>query len=152
MNWYLTFKYLHVLFAITAVGANLTYAVWGARAKSDKEHLGFALRGIKFLDDRVANPAYGGLLISGLAMTIIGPVSLTKTRFAQLGLLGFIVVAAIAGALYTPTLKKQIQALDESGPESPAFRALDQRGTIVGIVIGVALALIVLDMVFKPTF
>ena len=152
MNWFLTFKYLHILFAITAVGSNLTYAVWGARAKADREHLGFALRGIKFLDDRVANPAYGGLLLTGLLMTFAGHISLTTTRFVQLGIVGFIAVAAIAAGLYSPTLKKQIQTLDESGWDSPAYQSLDQRSTIVGIVLAVAVVLIVLDMVFKPTF
>jgi hypothetical protein len=49
-------------------------------------------------------------------------------------------------------LKKQIQALDESGSDSAAYQSLDRRSTIVGIAIGVAVALIVLDMVFKPTF
>jgi uncharacterized membrane protein len=152
MNWFLTFKYLHILFAITAVGSNITYAVWGARARADKEHLGFALRGIKFLDDRVANPAYGGLLVTGLAMLFAGNISLTTTRFVQIGLIGFIVVAVIAAALYSPTLKKQIQALDESGSDSAAYQSLDRRSTIIGIVLAVAVVLIVLDMVFKPTF
>jgi hypothetical protein len=152
VNWFLTLKYLHVLFAITAVGANITYAVWGARARADREHLGFALRGIKFLDDRVANPAYGGLLVSGLAMLVVGHISLASTRFVQIGLIGFILVAAVAAGLYSPTLRKQIEALAESGSDSDAYKALDRRSTIAGIVLGVAVVLIVLDMVFKPTF
>jgi hypothetical protein len=70
----------------------------------------------------------------------------------QIGLIGFILVAAVAGALYSPTLRKQIEALDESGPDSAAYKSLDRRSTIVGIAIGVAVTLIVLDMVVKPTF
>jgi hypothetical protein len=152
VNWFLTLKYLHVLFAITAVGSNITYAVWGARARADREHLGFALRGIKLLDDRVANPAYGGLLVTGLAMTFVGHISLTTTRFVQIGLIGFIAVAVIAAAIYSPALSKQIKTLDESGWDSPAYQALDRRTSIVGIVLAVAVVLIVLDMVFKPSF
>jgi hypothetical protein len=152
VNWLLTLKYLHVLLAITAVGSNITYAIWGARARADKEHVGFALRGIKFLDDRVANPAYGGLLVTGLAMTFVGHLSLTTTRFVQIGLIGFIAVAIIAAAIYSPALSKQIKTLDESGWDSPAYQSLDRRTSIVGIVLAVAVVLIVLDMVFKPSF
>jgi hypothetical protein len=152
VNWFLALKYLHVLFAITAVGSNITYAIWGARAKAEKEHLGFALRGIKFIDDRVANPAYGGVLVTGLVMVFVGGISLTTTRFVQIGLVGFIVVAALAVAGYSPTLKKQIQTLDESGWESPAYMALDARSTVLGIALGVLVLLIVLDMVVKPQF
>ena len=46
------FKTLHILFAIVAVGLNISYGIWQARAASSPEHMGFALRGIKFLDDR----------------------------------------------------------------------------------------------------
>ena len=55
-------KFLHVLLAIVAVGFNATYAVWLARAAKEPEHEAFALRGVKFLDDRIANPAYALLL------------------------------------------------------------------------------------------
>ena len=52
---YLLLKWLHVLLAIAAVGTNLTYGVWIARARRQPELLPFALRGVKLLDDRIAN-------------------------------------------------------------------------------------------------
>ena len=61
-------KYFHILFVITAVGSNLTYGIWQGRAGTDPEHESFALRGVKFLDDRVANPAYLLVLVTGLTM------------------------------------------------------------------------------------
>ena len=57
MWWFLLLKTVHILAAITAVGSNLAYGAWGARGNRDPEHLGFVLRGIKFIDDRIANPA-----------------------------------------------------------------------------------------------
>ncbi len=33
VSWFLLLKFVHVMLAITAVGANITYAIWGARAK-----------------------------------------------------------------------------------------------------------------------
>src|SRR5207302_2636535 len=61
-------KLLHILFAITAVGSNITYGVWQGLAVNSPEHEAFVLRGVKLLDDRVANPAYGVLLVTGLIM------------------------------------------------------------------------------------
>ncbi len=61
-------KYFHILFVITAVGSNLTYGFWQGRAGNDPEQESFALRGVKFLDDRVANPAYLLVLVTGLTM------------------------------------------------------------------------------------
>jgi membrane protein implicated in regulation of membrane protease activity len=51
----------------------------------EPQHLSFALRGIKFLDNRVANPAYGLLLITGLTLVVVG----------TWGLKGWIVAALI---------------------------------------------------------
>jgi hypothetical protein len=45
-------KFFHILFVITAFGANITYGVWQARGGIDPRHESFALRGVKFLDDR----------------------------------------------------------------------------------------------------
>lgn len=75
MDWYPWLKTLHIFLAIVAVGLNVSYAVWQARAAREPEHMGYALRGIKFLDDRIANPSYGGLLIVGILLVVLGPGS-----------------------------------------------------------------------------
>jgi hypothetical protein len=64
MTAYSILKWVHVLMAITALGANITYGLWLSRAARESGHLSFTLRGIKALDDRIANPAYGLLLIT----------------------------------------------------------------------------------------
>ena len=55
MTWYSLLKFVHVLLAITAVGSNITYAAWNIRGAMEPQHLSFALRGVKFLDN--LNPA-----------------------------------------------------------------------------------------------
>lgn len=107
MTGFLLLKWVHVMSAIVAVGSNVTYGVWGVRAKGEPEHLGFALRGLKFLDDRVANPAYGLLLVTGLIMAFTS-YSIT-TRWILGGLVIFIVMAVLGRAVYTPTLVRQIK-------------------------------------------
>jgi hypothetical protein len=150
VNWFLVLKYVHVMLAITAVGSNITYAVWGARASQTPEHLGFSLRGIKFLDDRVANPCYGGLLVTGLIMAAIHYSFTTTFVVAGIGL--FVLLVVVAVALYSPTLSRQIKALDAGGAESELFKQLDRRATAIGIPLAIIALLIVLDMVVKPSF
>ena len=120
-------KFLHVLLAIVAVGFNASYAVWLARAAREPEHEAFALRGVKFLDDRIANPAYVLLLVTGLSMVWVGDLDLTQ--FWLLTALALYVVAVGLGLLvYTPTLRAQISALESSGAGSAEFRALANAG------------------------
>ena len=150
LQTYEVLKFFHVLLAIVAVGFNASYAIWLARAAREPEHEGFALRGVKLLDDRFANPAYALLLVTGLLMVWVGNLEL-----AQFWLLTALVLYAVAVGLglfvYTPTLRAQIAALETSGSGSPEFQALAKRGTTVGIVLAVDVIAIVFLMVTKPT-
>jgi uncharacterized membrane protein len=79
MDLYPLLKYVHILLVIVAVGFNASYGIWLARASSGDggAHLSHVLAGIKFLDDRFANPAYALLLVTGLAMVFVGSIPLT---------------------------------------------------------------------------
>jgi len=142
--------YVHVVLAIIAVGFNASYGVWLARAARAPEHLAYSLRGVKFLDDRIANPAYGLLLVTGILMIVTGPVSFDQfwlvTAVAIYG-----VVMILGGAVYTPTLRRQIEVLERDGAESAEYQRLTTRGTAVGALLGVLVLVIVFFMVIKPT-
>ena len=142
-------KFLHVLLAIVAVGFNASYGIWLARAAREPAHLGHVLHGIKTLDDRFANPAYGLLLVTGLANVFIAGIPLTTPWIAG-GLALWLVLIVVGGAVYTPTLRRQIAALEASGPDSPAYRSLAARGQAVGIALAVIVVVIVFLMVVKP--
>jgi uncharacterized membrane protein len=151
MAWlYLALQFLHVLAAIIAVGFNATYAIWLIRGQRNPAHLDFALRGVKFLDDYVANPAYIALAITGLSMFFIAGYPLT-TFWLDAAAILFIIVAILGFGFYSPTLSAQIRALANSGAESAEYRALSARGTAVGAALGVLVVIIVLLMVIKPT-
>ena len=103
MDFYPWLKVLHIFFAIVAVGLNISYAIWQARAAREPEHTGYALRGIKFLDDRVANPSYAGLLVVGIVLVLIGPWEFTQLWvYAAIAL--YLVMGAVAFIFYSPTL------------------------------------------------
>jgi uncharacterized membrane protein len=146
---YIWIKGIHVFASIVAVGTNITYGVWIGRAKRDPGTLPFALRGVKFLDDRIANPCYGLLILTGFAMVGVSKTPLTTPWIlTAIGLV--VMVFAIAMFGYTPTLRRQIEALDRSGAGSPAYLDLAGRSTRLGAVLGVLVAAIVILMVVKP--
>ena len=149
MSAYLILKWFHVLMAITALGTNITYGVWFSRAAREPQHLAFALRGIRVLDNRIANPAYGLLLLTGFAMTGMGRIPFT-TPWLLTGLILYVILVVIAAAGYTPTLRRQIQALDAGGPDSLEYQRLAARGTRHGILLTVIAVIIVFMMVTKP--
>ena len=151
MDIYPWLKSLHILLAVVAVGFNMSYAILIRRASAEPQHLAHVLRTVKFLDDRFANPAYALLLVVGLAMVWIGNWDITT--FWILASLVLYVAAVVLGiAVYSPTLRGQIAALDAGGPDSPAYRALTARGSIVGGVLGLLVVVIIVMMVVKPTF
>ena len=149
MSAYLIVKWIHVLLAITALGTNITYGLWFTRAAREPDHLAFALRGIKLLDDRLANPAYGLLLITGGVMVTLGKIP-WATPWLLMSLILYVIVVAIAAAGYTPTLRRQIAALAAGGGNSAEYQQLAARGTWIGILIAIMVVVIVFMMVTKP--
>lgn len=149
MMAYNLLKFVHVVLAITAVGTNITYAVWLSRAGREARHLEFALKGIKALDDRLANPAYGLLFLTGLGLLYLGRIPWT-TPWTLTAIVLFAVVIGLAARGFTPLLRRQIEALGADGPESPAFQALAAKSQRVGILLLVVVLVIVFLMVTKP--
>jgi uncharacterized membrane protein len=142
-------KVLHVLLAIVAVGSNITYGIWQARAAREPLHVGWALRGVKFLDDRVANPSYVGLGIVGVLLVLTGPWQFEQTWVAvSIGL--YVALAVVAFAFYSPTLSRQIRVYEAEGPDAPAFATLGRRSRLLGALLGVLVLAIIVMMVVKP--
>ena len=146
---YLILKWLHVLLAIAAIGANITYGVWISRAARNSEVLPFTLRGVKILDDRIANPAYGLLLVTGVALVFVGGWSFT-TPWILMSLALYVIAVLLGLFGYTPTLRRQIQLAESGSLNSPEYAAVAQRGTILGIILAVVVVAIVFLMVVKP--
>jgi len=143
-------KFIHILSAIVAVGLNISYAIWMIRAQREPTHTTFALRGIKFLDDRIANPAYGVLLVTGLLMVFLLPIPIT-TLWIVIALVLYAVLIVLGLFFYTPTLRNQIKLAEEGDLSSPEFTRLARRGQILGQTLGLVVVVILAMMVFKPT-
>ncbi len=121
-------KWLHIIFAIAAIGANITYGIWIAMA------LPFTLRTIKLIDDRLANPSYGMLLVTGVVMLLSEPFDF-GTPWVSLSL-GLYVLAVLLGIFgYSPALRWQIALAESDGPGTAEYGAAARRGTVMGILL-----------------
>jgi uncharacterized membrane protein len=148
---FLTVKWIHVLAAITAVGANVTYGIWIARASREPKVLPFVLRNIRVIDNRLANPCYGLLLVTGVAMALLLPIPLT-THWLLTAIVLYVAAALIGILAYAPVLREQIRLLDSVGLEAPGYAAAARKGTLLGILVTLDAVIIVFLMVAKPAF
>ena len=147
---YLIVKFFHVFLAIVAVGSNITYGVWFARANMKPEFAAFALRGIKFIDDHIANPAYVLMLPTGALMVWLAGYGF-GTKWIAAAMTLWAIAIILAYACYTPTLTRQIAAVERDGIASEGAKRLSVRGQIWAAVIGVLVVAILVLMIFKPT-
>ena len=148
-NEYVITKFIHVTLAIVAVGFNLSYAIWIVRSAREPEHIGFVMRTIRWIDSRIANPAYGVLLVSGLFMAFSSGLPLTTFWIAAA--LALYLLAVILGiAVIAPNFRAQLRALETEGPASEAFRSAAARGRAFGLLVSLVVVAIVFLMVTKP--
>lgn len=148
MTLVLLLKFVHVLAAITAVGANLTYAFWLRRAGRDRDRLVWTLETIHRLDTRIVNPAYGVLLVTGVLMVAGGLYSF-QTGWLATAIVLYVATALIGIAVYAPVIRRQA-AEAARDPASAAYAAIERRSNLLGAVTLVLVLAIVFLMVAKP--
>ena len=149
MHLLLIVKWIHVLAAIAAVGANITYGIWISRAAREPNALPFVLRSINVIDSRLANPCYGLLLLTGLIMAYLVPIPLT-TPWLLTAIVLYVLAAFLGVFAYAPIMREQRKHLETGGFGSPVYQAAARRGTLMGILVTVDVILIVFLMVVKP--
>ena len=147
--WLPILKFIHILAAIAAAGANITYGVWIAGAASEPTVLPFVLRNIAWIDRRVANPCYGALLVTGVLMALNLAIPLTTPWL--LTAMALYVLAALLGVFaYAPVSRQQRRILEAEGFESQAYRQVAHRSTWLGVIATMDVLMIVLLMVVQP--
>jgi len=142
-------KWIHVLAAIAAVGANITYGIWIRRAARQPRELPFVLQGIRAIDRRLANPSYGVLLLTGLIMAYLLPIPL-NTPWLLAAIVLYVLAAFLGAFAYAPTMREQRKQLEAAGIESAGFKAAARRGAWLGFLVTLDVVVIVFLMVVKP--
>ena len=148
MSLIVLLKLVHVLAAITAVGANVTYTFWIRVAGRDRDRLVWTLNAIRRLDNTIANPAYVVLLVTGVLMVLAGAFSF-ETGWIAAAIALYVILVVVGFTLYSPALKRQI-AEAQRDPVSPAYEAAARRSNGFGLLTLVIVLVIVTLMVTKP--
>jgi uncharacterized membrane protein len=143
------FKYLHILAVITALGANLTYAFWLARAGRDSARLVFVIESIQRLDRRVANPAYILAALFGVGIVLTGPYRF-ESPWIVTAIVLYVLIAVMGITLYGPAIHRQLE-LAGTAPEGADYGVAARRSQVLGIVVTALVLVIVALMVFKPS-
>ena len=148
MSLILLLKVVHIVAAIVAVGSNVTYAFWLRRAGLDRDRLVYTIEGIQRLDNRIANPAYILVLLSGLGMIALGAFSFT-TGWILAAIVLYAALVVVGIAFFSPAIKRQLEEARRD-PTSTAYAAAEARSTQFGIGTLVVVLVIVFLMVTKP--
>lgn len=149
MLLFLLTKWVHILSAIIAVGANATYGIWMVRASRQPSVLPFVLRSIKVIDDRIANPLYGLILLTGLTMAFILPVPLS-TPWLLSALILYALATLLGLLVFVPMFRRQVELLESEGFDSPNYKSIAARARVLGIVVAAIVVVITFLMVVKP--
>ncbi|GEN73347.1 DUF2269 family protein [Chryseobacterium lathyri] len=147
---YLFLKLLHILSVIIAIGSNLSYFIWLQRSKQ-QQYLLFSLKGIKFLDEKIANPAYFISLFTGLCMCYIRGINPLNIDWLFFSLLLFSMMGIVGLGLYSSALSNQIKMLERYDLDPKSYYKAEKKQTIVGIILIIIALIIVTLMVFKPS-
>ena len=150
LTLYSFLKFLHVMMAVVAVGFNASYGIWLTRAAREPEHGAHVLRGVKFLDDRFATPAYVLLLVLGMAMVWESGISL-GTFWIAASIALYVVLVGLAVGGYTPALRRQVELAEAGRMGSDEYRQVARRGGVLGGILAVIVVVIIFFMVTKPT-
>ncbi len=144
----LLLKLVHILSAMLAVGTNATAIFWLRHAGREPDRLRFAIGGIRWLDKRLAIPAFGVLVLTGGLMVWFGVYDLTE-GWVLTALVLYVGLAVAGMTVMGPALKRVI-AEAERNPESEAFSAAARTSLRYTIGSLGVLVVIVILMVTKP--
>lgn len=149
MSAYLLLKLAHVLLAIVAIGANLIFALWLRLGEREPEHLPFTIRSIRAIDRRVGNPAYALLLVTGLAMALLGGVPLTQA-WLLIAIAIYLAAAVLGYFVFGPVVRGELAALERGGTRDPAYLRSRGHARALGVVTTAMLLTILALMVVRP--
>ena len=145
----LLLRFVHITVASVAVGATLAFRFWLRLARREPEHLAFVIRGIRWIDRWVAEPAYFFAFATGVAMVLWGVSSFTA-GWLLVSLVLYAAITVLGLTVFGPVVRKQLAALERGGVTDPEFLRRERQSARLGAVTIAGLLAILALMVLKP--
>ena len=139
---------IHVLAALVAVGATVSYFFWLRRAVLVPESRSFTLETVRMMERRMVIPAYVIILLTGLGL-IDRAGWAWSTPWLELALMFLVVLMGLSG-LYARTIKGQVALVSDGPADSTEYERLHARARIILVLKVVLIIVMVYLMVFKP--
>jgi uncharacterized membrane protein len=149
MNWYLIFKYVHVLFVIVWLGGGMAMVILGSRAYRANNEPEFAnvIQNVVYLSSHVFVPSAIGALIFGLLNFFI--YSMYDFLWIYIGLLGFAATFSLGILVLAPRSERVAKLIAQSGVSPETTRQGNEILRLAQFDF-VVLFVVVADMVLKP--
>lgn len=150
-SWYLFWKALHLIAAVTWVGGGLTLTLMVIRTErsGDTNRLLDLGEHADWVGTKVFVPATLLVLATGIAMTIDGDLDWGQF-WIIFGLVAWATSAAIGIGYITPKVKRLTTIMADRGPADPEVKVLLRKVTLAARMDVAFLLLIVIDMTVKP--
>lgn len=148
MSIFLALKVIHILSAITAVGTNVTSVFWLDRTGLDRDRLVWALESVRWLDGRIANPAYIVVLVSGIVMVMTGGYRFDQ-GWITTAIVLYVLTAVFGILAFAPAVRLQ-RAEAAADPTSAAYARIARRTRRYSWLTTGVLIVIIILMVMKP--
>jgi uncharacterized membrane protein len=140
---------LHVLAALVGFGVTYSYPVLQLLGeRGDRRNLPFALDAITALSRRVAVPATAVVGVTGIYQLADGPYGLDDA-WAAAGLVLYLAVMAVAIGYLAPRYRRAAEAARRD--DAVGYAAIIRGVNVVGTLVAVAVLVIVVLMVLKPS-
>lgn len=152
MNWYTLLKFLHVLSVVLWIGGVTSIGVIGWRAAKERNRalmLALLQQGM-FYGQRIAGPAAGVVVLSGLAMVGIGHVGF-GTFWVLFGYGAVLVQALLGGFVMQKRAGEVLKLLSGPAGDDAALMAASRRLWNTQLVYIILFAIVIAAMVIKPT-
>jgi uncharacterized membrane protein len=151
--------FIHVLSAIVAFGPTFAFGVYGAQAGREPQHANFMARASHHVADRLVLPVALSMPVSGLLIIWAAGINLLATHWLLLAIAVYVALILFVILVQRPATIRAIELSATpppagAAPAGPPAALLETVAKIRrgGMITGVAIVVIVLLMVVKPSF
>jgi uncharacterized membrane protein len=145
--------FLHIMAAIVAFGPTFVFPIIMGMARKDPAHMEFGVRVIHAIASKVTKLGAIAAGILGVLLILAEDISLKDNPWLLISLLVYAIALVFAIVVQNPNSEKLLGLLSSATPgEAPSAEVSDlgNRLRMGGTMLGVAIIILVVLMVFKP--